>query len=63
MKNIEKGSATTCHVATSPDLVEVRGFYFADCKVAEGSEYMQDQGYASNLDMTYSPRSGIDPVI
>jgi WW domain-containing oxidoreductase len=49
MKSVEEGAATTCYVATSPDLVDVRGFYFADCKVAEGSPYLTDDAMAAKL--------------
>lgn len=50
MKSIEEGAATTCYVATSPDLVGVRGFYFADCQVNEGeTPYMQDDAMATEL--------------
>jgi NAD(P)-dependent dehydrogenase (short-subunit alcohol dehydrogenase family) len=50
MKTIEQGAATTCYVATSPQLVDVRGFYFADCNVDEGeTSYMQDDAMAAKL--------------
>ena len=50
MKDIPEGAATTCYVATSPDLVGVRGFYFADCNVNEGdTPYMQDDAMAAKL--------------
>jgi NAD(P)-dependent dehydrogenase (short-subunit alcohol dehydrogenase family) len=50
MKDISEGAATTCYVATSPDLVGVRGFYFADCNVNEGkTPFMQDDAMAAKL--------------
>lgn len=50
MKDIPEGAATSCYVATSPDLVGVRGFYFADCNVNEGeTPYVYDQAMASKL--------------
>ena len=49
MKTVEEGAATTCYVATSPDLVDVRGFYFADCNVAEGTPYLNDDAMAAKL--------------
>ena len=50
LKNIEEGAATTCYVATNPDLVDVRGFYFADCNVeTDGSPYMEDDAMAAKL--------------
>ena len=54
MKDIPEGAATTCYVATSPDLVGVRGFYFADCNVKlsgadKTSPYLYDREMASKL--------------
>jgi hypothetical protein len=37
-------------VATSPDLVGVRGFYFADCNISEGeTPYLYDDAMATKL--------------
>ena len=36
MKSIPEGAATSCYVASNPELEGVRGFYFADCQVDEG---------------------------
>jgi NAD(P)-dependent dehydrogenase (short-subunit alcohol dehydrogenase family) len=50
LKTIEEGAATTCYVATSPELVDVRGFYFVDCNVDEGeTPYMNDDAMAAKL--------------
>jgi NAD(P)-dependent dehydrogenase (short-subunit alcohol dehydrogenase family) len=50
MKTIPEGAATTCYVATSPDLIGVRGFYFADCNVNEGeTPYVYDDAMAARL--------------
>jgi NAD(P)-dependent dehydrogenase (short-subunit alcohol dehydrogenase family) len=50
LKTVEEGAATTCYVATSPQLIDVRGFYFADCKIDEGgTPYMQDDAMAAKL--------------
>jgi NAD(P)-dependent dehydrogenase (short-subunit alcohol dehydrogenase family) len=50
LKTVEEGAATTCYVATSPELVDVRGFYFSDCNVDEGSTpFMQDDAMAAKL--------------
>lgn len=50
MKTVPEGAATTCYVATSPDLVGVRGFYFADCNVDEGeTPYVYDDAMALEL--------------
>jgi len=49
-KTIPEGAATTCYVATSPGLVDVRGFYFSDCNVDEGyTAYMHDDAMAAKL--------------
>lgn len=50
LKTIPEGAATSCYVATSPELVDVRGFYFADCNVEKDvSPYMQDDAMAAKL--------------
>ena len=54
MKDIPEGAATTCYVATSPDLVGVRGYYFADCNVKysgaeKTSPYLYDEKMAAKL--------------
>ena len=50
MKTIPEGAATSCYVATSPDLVGVRGFYFADCNMDEGeTPYVYDDAMAEKL--------------
>ena len=50
MKTVPEGAATTCYVATSPDMVGVRGFYFADCNVSEGeTPYVYDDAMAARL--------------
>lgn len=50
MKDIPEGAATTCYVASSPDLKGVRGFYFADCNVNEGeTPYIRDEAMARKL--------------
>jgi NAD(P)-dependent dehydrogenase (short-subunit alcohol dehydrogenase family) len=49
LKTIPEGAATTCYVATNPELVDVRGFYFVDCNVDEGSVHMRDDAMAKKL--------------
>ncbi len=49
MKTIPEGAATTCYVATSPELRGVRGYYFADCNVGEGARYLTDDAMAKKL--------------
>lgn len=50
MKSVPEGAATTCYVATSPDLKGVRGFYFADCNMNRGeTPYLYDEVMAAEL--------------
>jgi NAD(P)-dependent dehydrogenase (short-subunit alcohol dehydrogenase family) len=50
MKTIPEGAATQTYVATNPELVGVRGFYFADCQVNEdGTPYLYDDAMAAKL--------------
>ncbi len=50
MKTIPEGAATQSYVATNPELVGVRGFYFADCQVSEGATpYLYDDAMAAKL--------------
>ena len=50
LKSVEEGAATTCYVATNPELVDVRGFYFSDCNVDRGeTPYMRDDAMAAKL--------------
>ena len=49
LKTVEEGAATSCYVATNPELVDVRGFYFADCNVGDGTDYLTDDAMAAKL--------------
>lgn len=50
MKDIPEGAATSCYVASNPELVGVRGYYFSDCNVSEGqTPYLYDDAMASKL--------------
>jgi len=49
MKSVPQGAATTCYVATSPELQGVGGHYFADCNPAESSPQSQDSALAAKL--------------
>ena len=52
MKSIPEGAATTCYVATSPDLAGASGYYFSDCNVADDpkdSVYLRDDAMAAKL--------------
>ncbi len=48
-KSVEEGAATQTFLATQPDLVGVRGFYFVDCNPAEGSPFLTDDAMAAKL--------------
>jgi NAD(P)-dependent dehydrogenase (short-subunit alcohol dehydrogenase family) len=48
-KTIPEGTATTCYVATNPDLARVTGYYFYDCNPAVPNEHMQDDVLAAKL--------------
>jgi NAD(P)-dependent dehydrogenase (short-subunit alcohol dehydrogenase family) len=48
-KSIPQGAATSCYVATSPDLDRVTGYYFVDCNPAVPNHHMQDDGMAARL--------------
>ena len=50
MKSVEEGAATQAYVATSPGLVGVNGYYFADCNPNPGeTPQMQDEAMARRL--------------
>jgi NAD(P)-dependent dehydrogenase (short-subunit alcohol dehydrogenase family) len=50
LKSVPEGAATTCYVATNPELVDVRGFYFADCQVVDlDMPYLYDDAMAAKL--------------
>ena len=42
LKSLEEGAATTCYVATNPDVEKISGCYFADSNPATPHENMQD---------------------
>jgi hypothetical protein len=49
LKTPGEGAATSCYLATSPTLVGVSGYYFADCNPEEPSALMQDVEMAKKL--------------
>ena len=49
MKSMEAGAATTCYVATNPDLADVSGYYFSDCNPEVPTQQMQDPALAARL--------------
>ena len=48
-KTIPQGAATSCYVATNPELEGVTGFYFDDCNMAIPMPTMQDDTKARRL--------------
>ncbi len=49
MKSVEEGAATSCYVATHPDLAKVSGHYFADCNPADGTDNLRNEELAAQL--------------
>lgn len=49
LKNLAEGAATTCYLASSPQLDHVSGYYFVDCNPEEPSAAMQDTALAKRL--------------
>lgn len=49
LKDLARGAATSCYVATSPALEGASGYYFNDCNPEEPSAAMQDADMASRL--------------
>lgn len=48
-KSVEQGSATSCYVATSPDIDGFGGLYFSDCNVKTTSRQGRDTKLAKRL--------------
>jgi len=48
-KNVERGAATQCYLATAPALEGVSGHYFADCNPARKSAHGRNPELASRL--------------
>lgn len=48
-KNIPQGAATTCYVATYPELAGVSGLHFDDCNAVAPGGYMEDRDMARRL--------------
>ncbi len=49
LKSVEEGAATSCYVATNPDLADVSGCYFSDCNPVTPSANMRDDAMAERL--------------
>ena len=58
-KTIPQGAATTCYVATRPELAGISGEYFSDCAVAKKSRYAGDQALAERLWETSERLTGL----
>jgi NAD(P)-dependent dehydrogenase (short-subunit alcohol dehydrogenase family) len=49
LKSVEEGAATSCYVATNPELSGVSGCYFSDCNPVTPSATMRDDDMAARL--------------
>ena len=49
MKTMEQGAATSCYVATSPDLNGVTGYFFADSNPSYPAGFIEDDNLAREL--------------
>jgi WW domain-containing oxidoreductase len=49
LKDVPRGAATQCYVATHPTLAGVSGEYFADCNLKQPSVHALDQVLAERL--------------
>ena len=48
-KSVAEGAATQTYLATNPALANVRGYYFDNCNVGEGTGYLTDDAMARRL--------------
>jgi WW domain-containing oxidoreductase len=60
-KSVEQGAATSCYVATRPELSGITGQYFADCAVVEPSRQARDEALAERLWETSARLVGLGP--
>jgi NAD(P)-dependent dehydrogenase (short-subunit alcohol dehydrogenase family) len=49
MKTMPEGAATSCYVATYPDLANTSGYYFEDCQAVAPGGHMEDDAMAEKL--------------
>ena len=49
LKTVAEGAATSCYVATRPELARVNGEYFADCNIAKPGSLALDRELAARL--------------
>jgi len=59
-KSVEQGAATSCYVATRPELSGITGQYFSDCAVVEPSRMARDEALAERLWETSAKLVGLD---
>ncbi|HLF12333.1 MAG TPA: SDR family NAD(P)-dependent oxidoreductase [Gammaproteobacteria bacterium] len=45
----QQGAATSCYLASNPDLARVSGLYFVDCNPADQSDHQKDTAMAAKL--------------
>jgi WW domain-containing oxidoreductase len=48
-KSIPEGAATQCYLAANPEVADVTGQYFSDCRIAEPSRVAQDDQLGERL--------------
>lgn len=48
-KSVEEGAATQTYLATNPALANVRGYYFDNCNIGEGTAFLTDDAMARQL--------------
>jgi WW domain-containing oxidoreductase len=60
-KSIAQGAATSCYVATRPELSGITGQYFSDCAVVEPSRLARDDSLAERLWETSAKLVGLEP--
>jgi len=49
MISVPQGAATSCYVATSPEVAGITGRYFADCAVARSNPLASERALAERL--------------
>ena len=60
-KSVEQGAATSCYVATRPELSGITGQYFSDCAVVEPSRLARDEALAERLWEASAKLVGLSP--
>jgi NAD(P)-dependent dehydrogenase (short-subunit alcohol dehydrogenase family) len=60
-KSVAQGAATSCYVATRPELSGITGQYFSDCALIEPSRLARDDALAQRLWETSAKLVGLEP--